>query len=184
MADSIRPAVDHYVARAHDAHRITALARASRTDPLTGLGNRRALDAETPAGDYALLSLDLDHFKRVNDTYGHANGDEVLRQAATTITASVRDGDLAYRLGGEEFLVVLPRATPELAEQIAERIRTAISTLDLSGHAPDGHITLSVGVSTTTSSSPVSFADTLARADAALYASKDLGRDRVTIATP
>ena len=182
MADSIRPAVDQYIARVHDAHRIAALRRASRTDPLTGLGNRRALDSEIPAGDYALLSLDLDFFKRVNDTFGHASGDEVLRRAAAAIGSSVREGDLVYRLGGEEFLVVLPRATADLATHIAERIRSAIATLDLTGHAPDGHISLSVGVSTATSSSANSFVDVLARADAALYASKDLGRDRVTVA--
>ena len=182
MADSIRPAVDQYLARAHDAHRIAAWRRASRTDPLTGLRNRRALDEEVPAGDYALLSLDLDFFKRVNDTFGHASGDEVLRRTATAIVSSVRDGDLVYRMGGEEFLVVLPRAAAELARQIAERIRCAVAALDLAGHAPDGRVTLSVGASTSAGSPTADFEDVLARADAALYASKDLGRDRVTVA--
>jgi len=182
MAESIRPAVDHYVARTHDAHRISALARASRTDPLTGLGNRRALDAETPAGDYAVLSLDLDYFKRVNDTCGHASGDEVLRRTATAISSVLRDGDLVYRLGGEEFLVVLPRTAPALAAQIAERIRSAVAGVDLAGHAPGGQVTLSVGVSTARSTSSNGFAEVLARADAAMYASKDLGRNRVTVA--
>jgi diguanylate cyclase (GGDEF)-like protein len=182
MADSIRPAVDQYLARAHDAHRIAAWRRASRTDPLTGLRNRRALDEEVPAGDYALLSLDLDFFKRVNDTFGHASGDEVLRRTATAIVSSVRDGDLVYRMGGEEFLVVLPRAAAELARQIAERIRCAVAALDLAGHAPEGRVTLSVGASASAGSPTADFEDILARADAALYASKDLGRDRVTVA--
>lgn len=182
MAASIRPAVDQYIVRAHDAHRIAALRRASRTDPLTGVGNRRALEAEVPAGDYSLLSLDLDFFKRVNDTFGHASGDEVLRRTAAAIGSSVRDGDLVYRLGGEEFLVVLPRATAEVAGQIAERIRGAVAALNLTGWAPGGSVTLSVGVSTAAAVLTSSFEEVLARADGALYASKDLGRDRVTVA--
>jgi diguanylate cyclase (GGDEF)-like protein len=182
MSASIRPAVDQYVARVHDAHRIASLKRASMTDPLTGLANRRALEGATPTGDYALLSLDLDYFKRVNDTYGHPSGDTVLRAVAGAIRAAVRDGDEVYRLGGEEFLVVLPRADGELAVAVAERIRSAVSALDLTGHAHDGHVSISAGAVTAGGAGEEEFPDSLARADAALYASKDLGRDRVTLA--
>ena len=183
MADSIRPAVDQYVAHAHDAHRIAALRRASQTDPLTGLGNRRALDAEVPAGDYALVSLDLDWFKRINDECGHANGDVVLRVFSGVIQSSIREGDHAYRLGGEEFLVVLPRADGPTGTRIAERIRQSLALTDFGTHAPASRVTVSAGVAAVTVETAESFVEALARADAALYASKDLGRDRVTLAT-
>ena len=183
MAESIRPAVDQYVVHARDAHRIAALRRASQTDPLTGLGNRRALEAETPAGDYALVSLDLDYFKRVNDACGPASGDVVLRMFSEVIQSSIRDGDHAYRLGGEEFLVVLPRADGPTGARIAERIRSSIAATDFGSHAPEGRVTVSAGVAAVALASAESFVEALARADAALYASKDLGRDRVTLST-
>ncbi len=181
MADALRPSVDQYVAHAQDEKRIASLRRASRTDMLTALGNRRALEEEMPSGDYSLVSLDLDHFKRVNDTFGHASGDVVLRTVADVVRCCVREGDRAYRLGGEEFLVVLPRADREVAASVAERIRETVGSTDFGAHAPDGRITVSIGVTAATGATRAQFRGVLARADAALYASKDLGRDRVTV---
>jgi len=184
MAASIRPAIDQYLARRADARRIEVLSRDSLTDPLTGLGNRRALDLTDPGGRYTLISLDLDHFKAVNDTFGHASGDLVLRRVADSIRAEIRVGDSAFRMGGEEFLVLLPDTSAEAGVVIAERIRAAIAAQDLDGHAPGGGITASAGVAHSDGESPTPLSTVLARADAALYAAKDLGRDRVTLALP
>ena len=182
MAESIRPAVDQYVARMRDQHAIASLREESNTDPLTGLENRRALDTRTPSGDYALVSMDLDHFKAINDTYGHASGDLVLRTVAGAIRDEIRAGDRAYRMGGEEFLLVLPNATELDGAQIAERMRAAIAAHDFTDRAPDGRVTASAGVAASRASSAETFDTVLSRADAALYTSKEFGRDRVTIA--
>ena len=144
--------------------------------------NRRALDAAAPGNGYALISLDLDHFKRVNDTYGHASGDVVLRHVADVIRAEIRAADTAFRTGGEEFLVLLPNTSSAAARAIAERIRAAVSAPAQTGPAPDGPITASAGVADHDPMRGEIIETVLARADAALYASKDLGRDRVTAA--
>ena len=146
MASTVRPAIDEYLEHLAQSKRAAAYREASLTDPLTGLGNRRALDAQGPSGDYALISLDLDHFKDVNDTFGHAAGDTVLTRVAEVLTGSVRDQDTVFRLGGEEFLIVLPDAGETSAAAIAERIRATIRALDLSGLAPGGRITVSEGI--------------------------------------
>lgn len=182
MAAAIRPAVDQYLTRLRDLHRMTALRLASLTDPLTGLRNRRALDTELPTGQYSLLSLDLDHFKFVNDRFGHASGDQVLAVTTAALLAAIRDGDSAYRMGGEEFLVVLPGQDAHDALHIAERIRQTIGALDFSGHAPDGRVTVSIGISQAEPGASTVFDDVLARADAALYDAKGHGRDRVEMA--
>ncbi len=181
LAPTVRPAVDEYLERSRQSKRSAAFRVAAMTDPLTGLGNRRALEAMTPYGDYALISLDLDHFKEVNDTFGHAAGDEVLRRISEVLGSCIRDGDSAYRLGGEEFLVCLPGAATDRAVAIAERIRTTIASLDLSGLSPGGHITVSVGVSDVVGGRRGDFANVMSAADEALYESKETGRDRVTV---
>ncbi len=182
MADSVRPIVDNYVQRNRERRRSSELRRDSLTDPLTGLGNRRALDAAVPSGAYALISVDLDHFKDVNDGFGHSSGDEVLRGVAEVLATSVRDGDGVYRIGGEEFLLVLPEAGREAAVRIATRIRTGIRALDLDDRAPLGWITASVGITVRNGAQRAEFGEALREADAALYRSKDEGRDRITIA--
>ncbi|MDD2858841.1 MAG: diguanylate cyclase, partial [Candidatus Nanopelagicales bacterium] len=143
MASTIRPAIDGYLAEVVQERRSAVLSAAAFTDPLTGLGNRRALEQQEPAGDYSVISLDLDHFKRINDTHGHAAGDEALRRVAQALRSSVRDGDALYRVGGEEFLVCSPGAGPDQALAIAERIRAAVRDLDFTGVTPDGHMTVS-----------------------------------------
>lgn len=182
LAPLVRPAIDQYLHDFRQTRRVADLRRAAQTDPLTGLGNRRALDTQVPRGDYALLSLDLDHFKAVNDTFGHSAGDTVLSLTASVLLGSVRDEDRVYRLGGEEFLVVLPGADVARAAQVAERIRAGIKSLDLTGLAPGTCITMSLGIAAVEGGQSRDFDAALQAADEALYASKDAGRDRVTVA--
>ncbi len=171
-----------------DNVRLTHLAT---TDPLTTLLNRRALteklrrEMERALRDdssVALLLLDLDHFKRVNDTYGHLVGDDVLRDIAGLLLAGVRGDDFVGRFGGEEFLVVLPDTDDPGAAAFAERIRERIDTHAFSAHDADGqplHMTASIGVATFPAPVIESVEDLFARADAALYRAKADGRNRV-----
>lgn len=182
MADSVRPIIDNYVQRNLELRRSSQLRRDSLTDPLTGLGNRRALDDAVPSGAYALISVDLDHFKAVNDGFGHSAGDDVLRRVGGVLASSVRDGDGVYRIGGEEFLLVLPDAGREPALHIATRIRAGIRALDLDGQSPLGWITASVGITVRSGAPRAEFGLALSEADAALYRSKEEGRDRITFA--
>jgi diguanylate cyclase (GGDEF)-like protein len=152
-------------------------------DPLTGLLNRKALElrfheieqqAHLSGGSVCLIEFDLDHFKRVNDLLGHGRGDAVLRDVAYEVRKSLRTFELVYRIGGEEFLVVLPGM--ELVEglEVAERIRQVV--LDL---RPGGvEITVSLGVAQG-SGSDVEFERLYARADEALYVAKREGRNRL-----
>jgi diguanylate cyclase (GGDEF)-like protein len=181
LAATIRPAIDQYLHDHLQARRVSDLRRAAFTDPLTGLGNRRALETSIPVSDYALISLDLDHFKEVNDAFGHSSGDLVLTHVADILTASIRGDDMAYRMGGEEFLIVLPHAGTELAAQVAERVRLGVKSLDLAGLAPDGRMTISLGIEAVVDGDKADFASALERADSALYESKHAGRDRVTV---
>jgi diguanylate cyclase (GGDEF)-like protein len=162
---------------------VSRLRRLAKTDPLTCLLNRRALDEVLPAiagpedGVHSVALVDIDHFKHVNDRFGHAAGDEVLRVVARVLTSVLRRDDRVLRIGGEEFLVVLPRVDCAAAALIAERARERISkALVVPGH----QITASVGVA------EARLGETrealLARADTALYQAKTLGRDRVICA--
>jgi len=165
----------------------SALDLASR-DPLTRLPNRRALvstlqrclliakDAGRPT---ALLLLDIDHFKRINDTFGHQAGDEVLCRFAECMQEQLRPGDFLARIGGEEFCVVLMHCTTSQAHEIAERLCTAVSRhpCDLS----DGrtlHLTVSIGVTSTEDRLDLNWDALHVRADEALYAAKIAGRNR------
>ncbi len=160
------------------------------TDPLTALLNRRALaDRLTTEmeralrydGTVALLLIDLDHFKRVNDTHGHLVGDAVLRDVAALLTEAVRASDLVGRYGGEEFLVVLPEADDDGAAAFAERVRERVAAHEFRPW-DDGRslrMTASIGVATFPAARIESVVDLLGRADAALYRAKADGRDRV-----
>jgi diguanylate cyclase (GGDEF)-like protein len=158
------------------------------TDPLTGVLNRRALDrllaretgrCEVLGAMVSVLALDLDHFKAINDTHGHAVGDEALRAFAHRIRGQLRQSDHLARLGGEEFVVLLPGAPPETAHEIAERLRACVAEAPLVD-APRVAVTVSIGVVTFRAGDRA--ADLLARADAAAYAAKRSGRDRVVVA--
>jgi diguanylate cyclase (GGDEF)-like protein len=158
-------------------------------DALTGLPNRRyleeLLDTVGPrrrSGDrLGILMIDLDHFKSLNDRYGHGAGDRVLRGVAESISAAVRLEDTPARYGGEEFVVVLRRASGEQAADVAERIRSEIAAMDPSGLGLNEHITVSIGVAVadTHSSDVRALIET---ADDALYRAKKQGRNRVVVA--
>ncbi len=182
FAESMRPWVEHLLEDQRHAHEMAVLNTAALCDPLTGLANRRALDAAPLPATYALIELDLDHFKQVNDGFGHDAGDRVLRQVARVLRESVREQDQTFRLGGEEFLVLLPEADRATALRVAERIRLSMHRLDLQGEAPGGRLTVSLGVSTTAAEPTADFPRMMELADRALYAAKAAGRDRVWIA--
>lgn len=173
------------LARAY-SHR-AAEARAS-TDALTGLPNRRYFDeyvallARRRRADdrVGVLMVDVDRFKKLNDTYGHAVGDHVLRAVATAIGRTVREDDVPARFGGEEFIVLLRNPTPDVAFDVAERIRRAVAALDLRAL---GVPSVSVSVGVAVASQPDVAMDALiAEADRALYRAKRAGRDRVVAA--
>jgi two-component system, cell cycle response regulator len=159
------------------------------TDPLTGLHNRRFMTAQlgalvkraTQGGDpVAALMVDIDHFKRINDTFGHDIGDEVLREFAVRLATNVRAIDLACRFGGEEFVVVMPDTKLDDAHRIAERLRRHIagSPFHLAGLDEPLTVTISVGVAATQGASDAPDA-LLKRADEAVYEAKAGGRNQV-----
>jgi diguanylate cyclase (GGDEF)-like protein len=157
------------------------LAAMAWSDGLTGVGNRRRLDRDLAAhdgeGPTAVIMVDVDHFKLVNDKHGHQVGDGVLRAISAVLAEQVRRDDIVYRYGGEEFCVLLPDATRADARSIADRIVDAARSITL----PDGsHVTVSVGVAEGVASE---VAGTLEVADRALYAAKSGGRDRSSTST-
>jgi len=159
---------------------VARLRRLSSADPLTGLLNRRGLD--TLLGDESLevLSIamaDIDHFKRVNDEHGHAVGDVVLQVVAERLAAAVRQTDAVARVGGEEFLLVLPGASLEVARRVCERARRSIRDTPIEVGGTSLPITLSFGVARRAEAE--SREDVTRRADEALYEAKQSGRDRV-----
>ena len=165
---------------------------ASRTDSLTGLGNRLRLDEEVAAflsraqryGHRCSLAVcDIDFFKGFNDRFGHVAGDDALRRVAASMRTSVRSGDSVFRYGGEEFLVLLVGQSLGDAELAMDRMRTAVERLALPSPATDGTLTISVGVAEVDPAHDTCAADWIARADAALYAAKSRGRNRV-VSTP
>jgi diguanylate cyclase (GGDEF)-like protein len=158
------------------------------TDPLTGLPNRRYFDEfcgllsrRRRSGDaVAVLMVDIDRFKVLNDTYGHPVGDEVLRAVAAAIVSAVREADVPARIGGEEFAVLLRNPGPRIAAEIGERVREAARALDLSAHGVAG-VSVSVGVASAVGpDEPIPAI--VERADRALYEAKRSGRDRVVTA--
>jgi diguanylate cyclase (GGDEF)-like protein len=161
--------------------RLRELDREVETDPLTGVGNRRALERLLESIDgrqLAVLAIDLDHFKRVNDRYGHTAGDHVLRDLASRLQSILRSGDLVTRTGGEEFVVLLPGADGGTAGMVAERVMTAVRRAPFSiGPGQAIEVTVSVGCA----AGPAG-PDLVTAADRALYRAKDEGRDRVVAA--
>lgn len=189
----------HAVGRALETRRLKdenrrllrELERETRTDPLTQAGNRRAFSEAlrqemsrtrrygSPLG---VAVVDLDHFKRTNDTWGHAAGDEVLRVFADRVRRILRDGDALFRLGGEEFVVLLPCTDLDGAAAAAERLLEALRESPVRHGESLVPVTASVGV-TCLAPGDHGAEDLLARADAALYIAKRSGRDRV-VASP
>jgi diguanylate cyclase (GGDEF)-like protein len=187
---------EELVARVRAALRTKAvhdgLAQRAARDGLTGLFNRRELDtrakqaaalAQRHNRPFACLLLDIDHFKQVNDTHGHAAGDEVLREAARRICDASRVSDTVGRYGGEEFVVLLPETTGEAAVGVADKLRAALSATPVAAGLVDIPIHASIGV-TAWSEAMHGPSDLYAAADEALYRAKDGGRDRTVLHVP
>jgi diguanylate cyclase (GGDEF)-like protein len=164
---------------------------AAMVDPLTGIANRRSFLADgtelarrnaTSPCPAAVLLLDLDHFKSINDRFGHAIGDRVLQVFADTARANIRAGDLIGRLGGEEFAAVLYNANREKAVALAERIRSAFAEAanEVDGHAVGATVSIGIVVN---QDQPFDVPELLGQADQALYYAKERGRNRVELAT-
>jgi diguanylate cyclase (GGDEF)-like protein len=165
--------------------------RAAMFDGLTGIHNRRWLDDTlhrmvrrhaTSGGDLAVALLDVDHFKQFNDKFGHAAGDLVLTQVATTVAANLRPTDLVARFGGEEFVIIFPETTLAMAARASDRVRTAVadSKLRTADGADLPRVTISLGVAELRKDEAP--ADLLKRADMAMYDAKQGGRNRVVTA--
>ena len=171
-----------------------AATQSALRDPLTDTGNRIAMDqtlereiemSRRHSQPLSLLMLDIDHFKQINDTYGHAEGDALLRELGQLLKSHVRAEDIACRYGGEEFIMIMPDASLEAVQQRAEYLRQAVKKMRLQqvqnqGQTPEG-ITLSLGVAVYPQHGRTKDA-VLHAADAALYLAKQAGRDRVVVA--
>jgi diguanylate cyclase (GGDEF)-like protein len=168
------------------------LRTAAQTDAKTGLLNAAAWQREADAKirkaqragqPVALLLADIDHFKRVNDTYGHLAGDEMLARTAAALARHVRVGDVPGRFGGEEFVVLLPGADEREACSVAERLRERVSAIALLAAGARVTVTVSIGVAALGTHGNELF-ELLAAADAAVYRAKELGRDQVCLLPP
>ena len=153
----------------------------SNIDQLTGLYNKQYLHEGIPLYDVnvvrnALIFIDVDDFKAINDTYGHLVGDEVLRELAACIKKNVRVTNISVRFGGDEFVIILENTSGEDAFLVAERIRACVSELEFSVGETVFHITLSIGLIEGTA--PLN--ELLDKADRAMYASKNLGKNKTT----
>ncbi len=160
-------------------------------DGLTGLWNRTSIleilerevsRCERESSPLAVLMADLDHFKQINDTYGHLAGDAVLREAAQRMSANIRPYDAAGRYGGEEFLLVIPGCGEACALAQAERVRDSISSTPFQTGAGEISVTCSLGLAWTARGESSSAGTLLRSADEALYGAKDTGRNRVEVA--
>ena len=173
-------------ARQTAEHNASTATCAAETDELTGLPNRRkamqVLEAAAAGPGAETLSIaifDIDHFKRVNDTYGHPVGDKVLRRVARDAAHALRGADFIGRFGGEEFILILPRTSVDHALAVAERVRAAVAGGGLASDT-DPSVTVSLGVAATLSDEPAE--KLLKRADLALYQAKDAGRNAFRLA--
>jgi diguanylate cyclase (GGDEF)-like protein len=172
------------------ARRFEALDQRASTDTLTGLPNRGTFDARLAslssyfdryARPFSVIALDVDFFKKFNDTWGHEAGDRVLRHVAELLRGTVRDVDLPARLGGEEFVVLLPETGLKQATEVAERIRRMLENRAVIWNGRPLSVTASLGVSSCPDCT-MTPGELLAQADAALYRAKDAGRNQVAVA--
>lgn len=179
-----------------DIERLCTLEQENITDPLMGIFNRRYLDrrlkeevmrAQRYQHSLSILLLDIDHFKKINDNYGHSTGDIVLKKLGRLITSYVRESDIVARFGGEEILVILPNTAEASASLLAERLRKAVGYSEIwplqeeGDRAFDIRITVSIGVASFDQAAPDSRI-LLDLADKALYQAKKKGRDCIVIA--
>lgn len=172
---------------------IDRLEQSALHDPLTGLANRtkflqrfeEEVDRQRRSGKpLALVAMDLDHFKQVNDRFGHLTGDMVLRETAKTLRAAVRQTDLVARFGGEEFLVLLPETDGDGAVRVAENLRRLVAeqVFRLPGNSERLHVTATFGIAQSPATAPLSLDSLLEAADQAAYRGKHQGRNRVCVA--
>ncbi len=159
------------------------------TDPLTGLFNRRQFELMSSAQvalakrhktAYCVIMLDIDHFKKVNDTYGHDAGDEVLKYIALVLKTSLRESDILARYGGEEFILFLPHTSPTEGYHVAERLRISVEQSNIFANDLVLNVTISLGLSISTDTN---LATVVKEADTALYESKTSGRNKTTLYT-
>ncbi|MBP6338583.1 MAG: GGDEF domain-containing protein [Vitreoscilla sp.] len=168
--------------------RNTILTHEANADALTGLPNRRALEQALaslladPSAHFSCAIADLDHFKRINDSWSHLVGDEVLRRIGALLHAGLRPGDVVARFGGEEFVILLPGTSLVEATAVTERVRQAIEAAPWSDLQPGLTVTISIGIAQAEQAD--GFDTLLARADTQLYAAKSLGRNRVCATPP
>jgi diguanylate cyclase (GGDEF)-like protein len=175
------------VANVELEHRAEALAHAASIDALTGIANRRAFverfdvhwaDAISRREQLSIALIDVDHFKRINDTHGHAVGDAVLCALANTLRGLLRNGTVLARWGGEEFVVLIPGADSQAAAGLAERLRSAVDGLQRDDLPP---VTISIGVASLSGRTRLRPGGLFDEADGALYAAKTSGRNRVVV---
>lgn len=180
---------DHYQNMMRDLNR--ALEETSSRDPLTGLLNRRALmetikqevqRAARTGDSFVVAMLDVDHFKAVNDRFGHETGDRALVELAAVLGESLREYDLCGRWGGEEFFVLLPQTQPEAAQVVMDRLVGDVRAMAMP--AGDEVLRLTVSIGMAHHQLGETFSETLSRADQALYLAKQDGRDRVALGFP
>ncbi len=183
----------HFVAIERDAteqkENEEKLERLSRTDPLTGLLNRRSFDELIKnelmrfrrCGEvYSVLMLDIDHFKRINDNYGHSTGDHAIQAITRACESNLRVYDKMARIGGEEFCVLLPKTNKNLAYTVAEKLREVIGQTSIPTSEGATSLTISIGVSEVDNTDPDHYT-TLKRADKLLYKAKKAGRNKVCL---
>lgn len=189
--DLLRLLAPQAILHIEHAREFGRISESAERDPLTQLRNRRGFDRvfadeavrfARHGRSCSLLVLDLDHFKSVNDQYGHEAGDEVLCRTARILDASIRDIDTAARFGGEEFVVLLPETAVAAALEVAERIRSAVAESDIEFRGHRIPVRVSIGVSACPDRVPVP-SDLITSADAALYRAKAEGRNRVVAAS-
>ena len=168
--------------------RETAIQVLSRLDPLTNVMNRRSISNhlerlhQQPNQLYSIVLLDLDHFKNINDHFGHSVGDQVLVELAKCLASNLRDRDMIGRFGGEEFILLLPNTKPAQAYSVAERCRVAITELSFTSEDhQEFSISASFGISSTLSANEPHLI--ISQADRALYAVKAAGRNQVKVFT-
>jgi len=168
----------------------SGLLREAQTDALTGVANRRCFDetlaaswqeAQRTGSSLALIMIDVDHFKEFNDFYGHQGGDECLRLVAAQLHGAARASDLVARVGGEEFAVILPAVSIEMAAAAAERLRASVAAMNLQheGIAGGATVTISLGVASVVPSTDYTARRLIELADSRLYSAKQAGRNRV-----
>jgi len=171
------------------AHRTRQLVWLANTDPLTGLKNRRAfmetaeaqiLQCKRYPHPLAALLIDIDHFKSINDRYGHHVGDQAIRRVTDTITNTLRDSDIIGRFGGEEFAALMPHTDLAAARVAADRVRQSVASMKI-GLLEGGPLTMTISIGVSLHEPGVSLDTLLMRADMALYRAKSLGRNRVEI---